>query len=192
MGDVQDPSPRLRPRHRRRHLRRTQGSCRRGSRTTSPRKAPVAIHFGEGINHYFHATLHNRAMLPLLLAGSIGIPGAGATPGPATTRARCSKARPGPARAWAVYVKEDPFNQSSTLRPVTNENIGEYSYGEEMSYWGMGDRPFIVDTPGAGRKVFTGKTHMPSPNQDDVVQQRQSAQPSKMDLPPSHQRQSQD
>ncbi len=24
---------------------------------------PVAIHIGEGINHYFHATLHNRATI---------------------------------------------------------------------------------------------------------------------------------
>ncbi|MCZ7676173.1 MAG: hypothetical protein M5U35_10285 [Roseovarius sp.] len=55
-----------------------------------PREAySVAIHYGEGINHYYHATLHNRAtMLPLMLIGSIGIPGSGAHTGPATTRAR--------------------------------------------------------------------------------------------------------
>src|SRR5262249_49151546 len=34
---------------------------------------PVAIHIGEGINHYFHATLHNRATyLPLILTGNVG------------------------------------------------------------------------------------------------------------------------
>ena len=39
---------------------------------------PVAIHIGEGINHYFHATLHNRASyLPLMLTGNIGKHGAG-------------------------------------------------------------------------------------------------------------------
>ena len=39
---------------------------------------PVAIHIGEGINHYFHATLHNRATyLPLMLTGNIGKHGAG-------------------------------------------------------------------------------------------------------------------
>ncbi|MFQ5947164.1 MAG: molybdopterin-dependent oxidoreductase, partial [Anaerolineae bacterium] len=39
---------------------------------------PVAIHIGEGINHWFHATLHNRATyLPLMLTGNIGKPGAG-------------------------------------------------------------------------------------------------------------------
>src|SRR5262249_38471378 len=39
---------------------------------------PVAIHIGEGINHYFHATLHNRASyLPAMLTGNIGKHGAG-------------------------------------------------------------------------------------------------------------------
>jgi nitrate reductase alpha subunit len=38
----------------------------------------VAIHIGEGINHYFHATLHNRACyLPVMLTGNIGQHGAG-------------------------------------------------------------------------------------------------------------------
>jgi anaerobic selenocysteine-containing dehydrogenase len=39
---------------------------------------PVAIHIGEGINHWFHATLANRAQFfPLMLTGNIGRPGAG-------------------------------------------------------------------------------------------------------------------
>ena len=39
---------------------------------------PVAIHQGEGINHWFHATEVNRAAyLPLMLTGNIGKPGAG-------------------------------------------------------------------------------------------------------------------
>ncbi len=40
--------------------------------------SPVALHIGEGINHWFHATLANRAQfLPLMLTGNIGKPGAG-------------------------------------------------------------------------------------------------------------------
>jgi nitrate reductase alpha subunit len=35
-------------------------------------------------------------------------------------------------------------------------------HGEEVGYWGAGDRPFIVETP-QGVKTFTGKTHMPCP-----------------------------
>ena len=132
-----------------------------------PREAyPIAIHYGEGINHYFHATLHNRAtLLPLLLVGSIGIPGSGAH-----TWAGNYKGALFQGSSWSgpgvggAYVKEDPFNQIlDPAAPVRAENVRELLHGEEMSYWGMGDRPFIVDTPGIGRKVFTGKTHMPSP-----------------------------
>ncbi|KAB2912026.1 MAG: molybdopterin-dependent oxidoreductase [Hyphomicrobiaceae bacterium] len=131
-----------------------------------PREAyPIAIHYGEGINHYFHATLHNRAtLLPLLLVGSIGIPGSGAH-----TWAGNYKGALFQGSTWSgpgvggAYVKEDPFNQIlDPAAPVRKENVRELLHGEEMSYWGMGDRPFIVDTP-SGRKSFTGKTHLPSP-----------------------------
>jgi nitrate reductase alpha subunit len=132
-----------------------------------PREAyPIAIHYGEGINHYFHATLHNRAtLLPLLLVGSIGIPGSGAHTWAGNYKGALFQGSQwsGPGVGGA-YVKEDPFNQNlDPAAPVQAKNIRELLHGEEMSYWGMGDRPFIVDTPGAGRKIFTGKTHMPSP-----------------------------
>ena len=39
---------------------------------------PVEIHYGEGINHYFHATMHNRASyVPLMLTGNVGPKGSG-------------------------------------------------------------------------------------------------------------------
>jgi len=38
-----------------------------------------------------------------------------------------------------------------------------YTKDEEPAYWNHGDRPLIVNTPKEGRKVFTGKSHMPSP-----------------------------
>ena len=39
---------------------------------------PVEIHYGEGINHYFHATMHNRAsFVPLMLTGNVGPKGSG-------------------------------------------------------------------------------------------------------------------
>jgi nitrate reductase alpha subunit len=40
----------------------------------------------------------------------------------------------------------------------------KYYYGEEPGYWNHGDNALIVNTPKYGRKVFTGKTHMPSPS----------------------------
>ncbi len=66
--------------------------------------SPVAIHQGEGINHWFHATEMNRAAyLPLMLTGNIGkprrrLPHLGrqlqgrALPGLAVDRARASRA----------------------------------------------------------------------------------------------------
>lgn len=131
-----------------------------------PREAyPVAIHYGEGINHYYHATLHNRAtMLPLMLIGSIGIPGSGAHTWAGNYKGALMQASPWSGPGAGAWVKEDPFNQvldeDGTVGPG---NIRELLHGEEMSYWGFGERPMIVDTPGAGRKNFTGHTHLPSP-----------------------------
>lgn len=132
-----------------------------------PREAyPVAIHFGEGINHWFHATLHNRATyLPVMLAGSIGIHGGGVFTWAGNYKGAVFQAAP-----WAgvgvggAYVREDPFNQVLDAgAAIKRDNIRVMLHGEEMSYWGFGDHPFITDTPLAGRKVFTGKTHMPTP-----------------------------
>jgi nitrate reductase alpha subunit len=131
-----------------------------------PREAyPIAIHYGEGINHYFHATLHNRAVyLPLMLVGSVGIPGSGAHTWAGNYKGALFQGSlwSGPGVGGA-YVKEDPFNQ--VLDPeakLGRENVRELLHGEEMSYWGFGDRPFIVETP-EGRKNFTGRTHLPTP-----------------------------
>jgi len=131
-----------------------------------PREAyPIAIHYGEGINHYFHATLHNRAVcLPLMLVGSVGFHGSGAH-----TWAGNYKGALFQGSAWSgfgvggAYVKEDPFNQ--VLDPegkIGPRNVRELLHGEELSYWGFGDRPLTVDTP-EGHRNFTGKTHMPCP-----------------------------
>jgi nitrate reductase alpha subunit len=132
-----------------------------------PREAyPIAIHHGEGINHYFHATLHNRATyLPIMLVGSLGIHGGGVFTWAGNYKGAVFQAAP-----WigsgvgGAYIKEDPFNPVlDENAPIRSENIHEYLHGEEVSYWGFGDRPLTVDTPGAGRRAFTGKTHMPSP-----------------------------
>ena len=131
-----------------------------------PREAyPIAVHYGEGINHYFHATLHNRAVcLPLMLVGSIGIPGSGAHTWAGNYKGALFQGSlwSGPGVGGA-YVEEDPFKP--VLDPkakIGRENVRECLHGEEMSYWGFGERPLIVQTP-AGRRNFTGKTHMPSP-----------------------------
>ncbi|MEX2135273.1 MAG: molybdopterin-dependent oxidoreductase, partial [Acidimicrobiia bacterium] len=126
---------------------------------------PMSIQVGEGVNHYFHATLHNRATyLVAMLTGQIGIPGAGVSTWAGNYKGGIFHAAPWFGPGVGGYVNEDPF------RPLMSDddaydfdNIHHYIHGEETSYWGYGDRPLVVDTPSDGRKVFTGRTHMPTP-----------------------------
>ena len=79
---------------------------------------PVAIHIGEGINHYFHATLHNRASyLPLMLTGNIGKHGAGVHTWAGNYKGALLQASPwsGPGRGQ-LHRTKIPFN------PVLDEN----------------------------------------------------------------------
>ena len=72
---------------------------------------------------------------------------------------------------------EDPFH--ITLDPNAHGKeikTRSYYYGEEVGYWNHGDTALIVSTPKYGRKVFTGKTHMPTPEQVPVGGQRERAQ----------------
>ena len=64
-----------------------------------------------------------------------------------------------------MHTGEDPFN--ITLDPNAHGKeikTKSYYYGEEVGYWNHGDTALIVSTPKYGRKVFTGKTHMPTPS----------------------------
>ncbi|HEX6237846.1 MAG TPA: molybdopterin-dependent oxidoreductase [Acidimicrobiales bacterium] len=127
--------------------------------------SPAAIHIGEGVNHYFHATLHNRACyLVAMLVGSIGVPGGGVSTWAGNYKGGIFHAAPWHGPGVGGYVNEDPFHP---LRDPDARYTAETSrhtiHGEETSYWGYGDRPLIVDTPSEGRKVFTGRTHLPSP-----------------------------
>ncbi len=126
---------------------------------------PVAIHIGEGINHWFHATLANRAQfLPLMLTGNLGKPGAGCYTWAGNYKAALFQASPESGPGFKGWIAEDPFN------PTLDENVDGkeikvrgYTKDEEPAYWNHGDRPLIVETPKYGRKVFTGQTHMPTP-----------------------------
>jgi len=126
---------------------------------------PAAIHVGEGVNHYFHATLHNRATyLVMMLTGNIGVPGSGVSTWAGNYKGAIFHGAPWQGPGAGGYVFEDPFNPLlGTNDRYTAETVRHAAEGEETAYWGFGDRPLIVDTPGAGRKVFTGSTHMPSP-----------------------------
>jgi nitrate reductase alpha subunit len=125
---------------------------------------PASIHYGEGVNHYFHATLHNRATyLPMMLTGNIGKHGAGVYTWAGNYKGALFQGSPWTGPGAASYTWEDPF------RPVLDEgaritraDLRDTMEGEEVSYWGYGDRPLIVNTP-QGRKCFTGQSHMPTP-----------------------------
>jgi len=116
---------------------------------------PAMIHTGEGVNHYFHCDITTRAVfLPLALTGNIGKPGA-------NTGHWAGNYKTAVFPGVGVYIYEDPFN-------IQTDGAGEvhvhaYMKPENVCYWNYGDLPLIVNTPKAGRKVFTGKTHMPTP-----------------------------
>jgi nitrate reductase alpha subunit len=126
---------------------------------------PVAIHIGEGVNHWFHATLHNRATyLPLMLTGNIGLPGAGCYTWAGNYKAALFQGRGADLPGFKGWIGEDPFEPN--LDPAASgKGIKTHAYtkDEEPAYWDHGDVALIVDTPEHGRKVFTGKTHMPTP-----------------------------
>ncbi len=126
---------------------------------------PSAIHQGEGINHWFHATEANRAAyLPLMLTGNIGKPGAGCYGWAGNYKAAVFQGSPWTGYGFKGWVAEDPFHP--LLNPKAHGkdvHVKAYAKDEEPAYWNHGDRPLIVNTPKEGRKVFTGDTHMPTP-----------------------------
>ncbi|MFO0972106.1 MAG: molybdopterin-dependent oxidoreductase [Phycisphaerae bacterium] len=126
---------------------------------------PVAIHQGEGINHWFHGTEANRAaLLPMLLTGNIGKPGAGVHGWAGNYKAALFQGSPRTGPGFKGWVAEDPFEPLlDPAAPGKQVHAHGYAKDEEPAYWNHGDRPLIVDTPKAGRKCFTGKTHMPTP-----------------------------
>ena len=125
---------------------------------------PVAIHIGEGVNHYFHATLHNRATyLPLILTGNIGKHGAGVYTWAGNYKGGVFQASPWTGPGVGTYAAEDPFHPvlDENAR-LTKKNVRKCSDVEDPSYWACGEKILAIDTP-QGRKVFTGQTHMPTP-----------------------------
>jgi nitrate reductase alpha subunit len=124
----------------------------------------VAVHIGEGINHYFHATLHNRAThLPMILTGNIGKHGAGVYTWAGNYKGALLQASAWSGPGVGAYTHEDPFKPVlDENERITHEHLRHLSDGEDPSYWACGERVLAVRTAD-GRKVFTGKTHLPTP-----------------------------
>ncbi len=126
---------------------------------------PVAIHQGEGINHWFHATEMNRAAyLPLMLTGNIGIPGSGCHTWAGNYKAALFQGSAWSGPGFKGWVAEDPFHLTLDEHADGKAVVAHaYTKDEEPAYWNHGDKALIVETPKYGRRVFTGKTHMPTP-----------------------------
>jgi len=132
---------------------------------TSEAGGAVAIHQGEGINHWFHATEANRAAyLPMMLTGQIGKPGTGVHGWAGNYKAALFQGSKITGPGFKGWVAEDPF-RANLDEAAHGKQVEAHDYckGEEPAYWNHGDRPLIVETPRDGRKVFTGKSHMPTP-----------------------------
>ena len=132
---------------------------------TTRNGGPVAIHQGEGINHWFHATEANRAAyLPMMLTGNIGKKGAGVHAWAGNYKAALFQGSKATGPGFKGWVAEDPFapnlDEGAHGRSV---KVRGCCKGEEPAYWNHGEVPLIVDTPKQGRKCFTGASHMPSP-----------------------------
>jgi nitrate reductase alpha subunit len=125
----------------------------------------VAIHVGEGINHWFHATLTNRAQyLPLMLTGQIGKPGAGCHTWAGNYKAALFQGSPETGPGFLGWIAEDPFAPNLDANTDGKDvKVNKTTKDEEPAYWNHGERPLIVNTPKYGRKCFTGDTHMPTP-----------------------------
>ena len=125
----------------------------------------VAIHVGEGINHWFHATQANRAQyLPIMLTGQLGKPGAGCFTWAGNYKSALFQSSPESGPGFLGWTAEDPFVPN--LDPQTDGKeikVNKTTKDEEPAYWNHGERPLIVDTPKYGRRNFTGQTHMPTP-----------------------------
>jgi len=126
---------------------------------------PVSIHIGEGVNHYFHATLHNRASyLPLMLTGNIGKHGAGGYAWAGNYKGALFQASSWSGPGVVSYIGEDPFHPVLDKKVrIEKKHLRKTADAEDPSYWASGEKTLTVDLPKGGRRTFTGKSHLPSP-----------------------------
>lgn len=120
------------------------------ARQIAANKGGTLLVHGMGPNHFFNADLYGRAIF-LVAALTRNIGTHGGTPGSYAGNYRGSIFN-----GIYNYVSEDPF--SPELDPEKAPKVKTYYKAESAHYYNYGDRPLRV-----GNKVFTGKTHMPSP-----------------------------
>src|SRR3989454_1029308 len=126
---------------------------------------PMQLHNGEGTNHWFHMTANARgAAMICIVTGNVGKFGTGQHTWAGNFKTDIPHGTPWSGAGIGAWGGEDPFNLNLEAAAHGKEiKTKGYSYGDEPAYWNHGDRALIVNTPKYGRKVFTGKTHMPTP-----------------------------
>jgi nitrate reductase alpha subunit len=119
------------------------------ARQIAQNKGQTLFVTGMGPNHFFNADLKDRAIF-LIAALTANIGKFGGTVGSYAGNYRLAHF------AMAPYISENPFDIE--LDPQKMPRIKGYVRTESAHYYNYDDRPLRV-----GNKLFTGKTHMPSP-----------------------------
>ncbi|MEM4311958.1 MAG: molybdopterin-dependent oxidoreductase [Nitrososphaerales archaeon] len=105
---------------------------------------------GMGPNHFFHSDLKDRGIILLAsLTNNIGYFGG-------TVGSYAGNYRMEILNGILQWVYEDPFNPELDQDKIAKTKA--YWKGESAHYYAYDDRPLRI-----GNKLFTGKTHMPSP-----------------------------
>lgn len=120
------------------------------ARQIAANKASTLLSHGMGPNHFFNADLKDRALF-LVAALTNNIGHFGGSPGSYAGNYRVALFNGLP-----QYIAEDPFHiEFDPAKPATVKSYAKY---ESAHYYNYGDRPLRM-----GKKLFTGKTHLPTP-----------------------------
>jgi len=120
------------------------------AREIATHRGRTLIPVGMGPNQFFNADLKDRAIfLVAALTANVGQKGGNVGSYSGNYRAALFNGLP-------QYIAENPFDPE--LDPAKPARPRLYWKGESVHYMNAGDRPLRV-----GKKMFTGKTHMPTP-----------------------------
>ncbi|MFN3973743.1 MAG: molybdopterin-dependent oxidoreductase [Dehalococcoidia bacterium] len=120
------------------------------ARQIAENKGQAILAHGMGPNHFFNNDLKDRALfLVASLTRNIGFMGG-------TLGSYAGNYRGAYFNGLPAYIAEDPFNPE--LDPSKPPRVKSYYKMESAHYYNYGDRPLRV-----GNKLFTGKTHVPTP-----------------------------
>jgi len=120
------------------------------ARQIAENKGKTLIAVGMGPNHFFNNDLKDRAIFLLCsLTKNIGAHGG-------NIGSYAGNYRVAYFDGVGQYIQEDPFNIE--LDPAKPAKVKPYFKYESAHYYNHGDKPLRL-----GNKLFTGKTHLPTP-----------------------------